>query len=58
MWLQRGRDLGAPDEAASFMAAMDDLLNQADGRLRVVQDKELRLYVTGPTTMWRRMRPR
>jgi hypothetical protein len=53
--IYRSYDLSAPDRAASFMAAMDDLLSKADEQLRAVQDKELGLYITGPSAMWRRM---
>ena len=51
--IYRRYDLRTPDQAASFMAAMDGFLKEADEQLRAVQDKELGLYVTGPATMWR-----
>lgn len=51
--LYRSHDLSAPDQAAAFMNAMDGLLSKADDQLQAAQDKELSIYVTGPTMMWR-----
>jgi hypothetical protein len=52
--LYRDADLGTPDGRRTFNIKMDELLKRLDAKLKTVRDKELALYVTGPTKMGRR----
>jgi hypothetical protein len=55
--LYRSQDPDTPAQNATFMNAMDVLLKNADEQLKAAQDKELSIYVTGPTMMWRAKKP-